>query len=792
MKNEDYKKKYQQLSKKLLSLNPTGIISLEENCFDKVSLKLIKLLRKHLNASGVCLYSKHKSIFKLKYKTPLTEFKISFKIENEKEVDYLKENKGAILVKNNLKNFPFFKTFANFQENINYILFPIFTKLKNLLGIFVLKSKPNQTFNESDIYLGNVILQYFCDMFYKDQISKKFMETELEYSNLINTLPVGIYRTNQKGEILFANKKLAEILGFDNVNELKKFNVHDFFVNEKEREMQIKNWKQSGSGVNIFKLKNIHGEEIWIRDTGIVYNKGKKNQFFEGSMEDISELRETEEIYSLLYKVIEQMNESLLISNFYGDIEYVNPAFEKQTGYTIDEVVGKNPSILKSGEHDTKYYKNLWDTIISGQIWSGELINKDKSGKKFVEYAVILPIKNMSGNITHFAAVKRNITKERKLEEQLHQSQKMESIGRLAGGIAHDFNNLLTVITGYSDLLMHGKNPGSTEWKQLSTILQSAETAQKLTKQLLAFSRHDRIESKQIKIDKTILKLKSMLERLIEEDIELKFNLNCKNTIILADEQQLQQVLINLTVNAKDALIHKKIKKITISTENVHIIDNYLNLPEGDYIRLTISDTGKGIPKEIINNIFEPFFTTKDKDKGTGLGLATVYGIVKQNNGTIEVNSEIDVGTNFIVYWPIVNEDDIFDEYIKDVDSESFEGNEFILLVEDEETVRVVTEDILKTLGYTVISCKNGEEAFELYKKNKDKIDLVMTDVTMPVMNGQELAYEIRQINPDIKILFSSGYALKIKELQNENFIRKPYNLKDLSIVISNILNSDN
>lgn len=782
--------KLNYVSKRILHIVDKQNVFIDTECLNKIGLKLLKCLKQSMEASGGCIYINSKAGLQLTNKISID----NVYQKNLLSKDFINnlnkaivKNEGILVENNDDKSF-FFKNLNNLNTNKNHLIIPFYTKKEKLLVIVLLSSKINTHFLDIDKQLGKIVFNYTYKFLYDEFIKEKLIASEVEYSNLINTLPVGIYRTNKKGEILFANKKLAEIFEFSNPQELKEHNVFEFFIDRKSRVKQIISWKQDDITTNIFQMKTKNNHKFWARDTGIIYNKGKKNQFFEGALEDISKIRKTEETYMLLYNVVEQMNESLLITNVEGIIEYVNPTFEKQTGYKFLEILGKKPSILKSGQHEKEFYKNLWNTISSGNIWKNELVNKDRNGNLFVEYAIIFPIKNTENQITHFAAVKRNITKEKKLEEQLSQSQKMESIGRLAGGIAHDFNNILTVISGYADLLIGSRNPGSTEWKQLSTILQSADTAQKLTKQLLSFSRHDKIESSPLAIDKAIKGLKSMLVRLIEEDIDLIFQLNAKDSFILADEQQLQQILINLTVNAKDALENRRVKTINIATEIVILKENYLDLQIGTYVKLVISDTGVGIPKEIISNVFEPFFTTKNKDKGTGLGLSTVYGVVKQNKGEIEISSQLGVGTSFIIYWPVLNEDDYKENLIEKNDSESFEGNGSILLVEDEKTVREVTTDILESLGYTVYSCKDGVEGLTFFKDNLNKIDLVITDITMPKMNGKELALEIRKIAPETKIIFTSGYASQINKMQHETFIRKPYNLSELSILINEML----
>jgi PAS domain S-box-containing protein len=758
------------------------------NCKDisKFGKEFLKKIIQHMSAKGGCIYISVNDTLQLLYSNNIKNCKDVIQVSNyTKASEIINSNEPMLLDNENAKTV-LLETTQTVTYTNNYLCFPL-TADEQMLGIIVLQSKSKNNFTIHDIPLGKIIISFICKEISDKYTLEELEETQNQYKTLIDTLPIGIYRTTKQGKILFANNKLAEILEFESPEELLKQNVFDLFVDSKERQKQVKSWDENKISTTSFQLKTKKGNIIWVQDTGVFYTEKKNKQYFEGAIQDITQLKDTEEIYLLLYNVIEQMSESLVITDSNGEIEYVNPAFEKQTGYSYEEAIDAKPSILKSGQHDENFYKILWETITNGKTWKGELVNKKKDGNTFIENAVIFPIKNKKGEITHFAAVKRNITKEKMLEDQLQQSRKMESIGRLAGGIAHDFNNILTAIIGYAELLLATKNPGSTEWKQLNTILQSAQNAKKLTNQLLSFSRKEKVEAKPLRIDSTITKLSNMLHRLIEEDISLTFNLNAKGKTILAAEQQIQQILINLVVNAKDAMDGKLTKKIEVSTQAVQIVSQELDLQPGTYLLLKVSDTGKGIPHEMIHNIFEPFFTTKKKDKGTGLGLATVYGIVKQNNGAINVKSKPGEGTSFYIYWPLCDKD-IGEENIQDNEEEIPQGPANILIVEDEETVRQVTEDMLSTLGYNVISFKNGFEALDYYIKNVNKISAVITDVTMPGMGGVELAQKIREINKNIKIIFSSGYSSKISELQNELYIKKPFSLSELTKIVNTAL----
>ncbi len=393
------------------------------------------------------------------------------------------------------------------------------------------------------------------------------------------------------------------------------------------------------------------------------------------------------------------------------------------------------------------------------------------------------------------------VEKERyKLQIQLQQSQKMEAIGQLAGGIAHDFNNILTAINGYADLAISKIKDDHTLLKMLSIIRESGERATELTKQLLAFSRKQVIEKKTIELSSVISSLERMLKRLIEANTELKVELN-ENCFIDADKGQIEQIIVNLIVNARDAILMNKEentkKLINLQTNIVNVNDNMdkvLDLQNGKYVLLSISDTGIGMTNEIKNKIFEPFFTTKPRDKGTGLGLATVYGIVKQNNGTVYVYSEINKGTTFKIYWPL-SKLSIKDSDHKIDTRKLIGGHEKILIVEDNKSVLDFTESALISIGYNIVTANSGEIAMEIAAEHNYDFALIISDVIMPGMSGPEFVQKIKQKNPKLKFLYASGYTfdLIVKKgvvEKNINFISKPYNTIDLSLKIRNIIDT--
>jgi PAS domain S-box-containing protein len=463
-----------------------------------------------------------------------------------------------------------------------------------------------------------------------------------------------------------------------------------------------------------------------------------------------------------LSTAIEQTADSVIITDLDGKIVYVNPAFEQASGYKRAEVMGQNPRIFQSGKHNPAFYQKLWQTISSGQVWKGRFVNKKKDGAFYTLEATLTPVRNDGGTIVNYLALERDVTRVLQLEEQLRQAQKMEAIGRLAGGVAHDFNNILTIINGHSELLLqrHLEPEGPMRW-EIEQIHEAGERAAVLTHQLLAFSRRQSIQPQVLNLNDVIVGLQKMLRRLIDMDIELNFKLAPDLGLIKADRNQLDQVLMNLVVNARDAMPDGG--QLTLDTANIDLDETYaeqhLELTPGAYVLLTVSDTGLGFDAETQGHIFEPFFTTKEPGKGTGLGLSTVYGIIRQSKGHIWVYSEVGRGTTFKIYLPRVTSAAAEVIVPPPLPTGSLEGTETILLVEDEESVRVVARKFLQKKGYKVLEAGHPKEALQLCQKHPGQIDLLITDVIMPDMNGRELAERLGRTFTQLKVLYISGYA---------------------------------
>ena len=461
-----------------------------------------------------------------------------------------------------------------------------------------------------------------------------------------------------------------------------------------------------------------------------------------------------------LIQAIEQVADIIIITDKDGRIQYVNPAFETTTGYTRKEVLGSNLRLLKSGEHDDEFYQSMWAVLQKGETWKGRIINKRKDGTLFTENAVISPVCNAYGEVVNYVASKQDITRELKLEEQYRQAQKMESIGRLAGGVAHDYNNILSGIIGFTDLAKLKLAPSDPVHSYLDEVLNAAKRAGQLTRQLLAFARKQTISPRVLDLNNSLENMRKMLTRLIGEDIKLSWVPGPDLWPVKIDASQLDQILANLCVNARDAI--SGIGQVTIETANIVFEKNYCADHAGftprEFVMLAVSDTGCGMDKEIQEHLFEPFYTTKEAGKGTGLGMATVYGIVRQNNGFINVYSEPGKGTVVKIYLPR-HQGRVEETRTRKKEHIVPGKGETVLLVDDDPMVLQAAEQLLLELGYTVLPADSPEKARQIARTYKGDIRLLLTDVIMPEMNGRELSRQIQSIFPAIRILFMSGYT---------------------------------
>ncbi|MBU1063732.1 PAS domain S-box protein, partial [bacterium] len=502
--------------------------------------------------------------------------------------------------------------------------------------------------------------------------------------------------------------------------------------------------------------------------------------------------------------ILNSINEGIYGVDMQGNTTFINPAVESITGFGTKELIGHHQhDILHYLKPDGSHYPSeecpIYMAFKDGLVHhvTDEIFWR-KNGTSFpVEYTAT-PIRKQ-GKIVGSVVVFRDITERKKMEEeketleyQLRQSQKLESIGTLAGGVAHDFNNLLTIIQGRTQLLLLDTNENDPKSRDLRQILDASTRAASLTRQLLLFSRKETMEMKTVNLNQTINNLLKMLNRLIGEDLSVKTILTPELWSVEADEGNLEQVIMNLTVNARDAMPDGGI--LTIQTENLQLSEKDCKIiPEsntGHFVRLMIEDTGTGIPKDIIDKIFDPFFSTKAVGKGTGLGLSVVYGIVKKHNGWINVYSETDQGTTFKIYLPATKSSAQEKINEKDITIELLNGNgERVLLIEDDPGVLKYAESALRQFGYSPFPALDGKQAIAVFQQEAGNFDLILSDVVLPDINGLDLVVKLTEEHPGIPVIMCSGYTEdKVKQSIINNrgfgFVQKPYKVHELLKII--------
>jgi PAS domain S-box-containing protein len=513
-----------------------------------------------------------------------------------------------------------------------------------------------------------------------------------------------------------------------------------------------------------------------------------------------ADLARTNEKVLRLAAIVESSEDAIVGWLLDGTVLSWNRGAERIYGYPAAEIVGKSGFILVPDDQRDEF-RAVWEKIKQGESApSYETNRRRKDGKIIQESLSISPIKNAAGKIVGASTISREIGERKRLEQQLNQAQKMEAVGLLAGGVAHDFNNLLTVISGYCDILLLNTSPEDPAQSLLAEVLKAGEQAASLTRQLLAFSRKQVLEPKILDLNAIVKSTEKMLRRLIGEDVGLSSVLAPNLGPVKADAGQIEQVIMNLVVNARDAMPQGG--KITIETANVQWDENQCQTrPEmkaGRYAMLAVSDNGCGMDEQTLARIFEPFFTTKGPGKGTGLGLATVYGIVKQSGGFIYVYSEPGLGAAFKVYLPLIEaEDSAPVPSWQPGPNETGHGRETILLVEDEAAVRELSRLALQTFGYTVLAAANGAEAIRMCEQHHGEIPLLVSDVVMPQMGGPQVAERLAALKPGLKVLYLSGYTddtvVRHGVLQAETaFLQKPFMPAALAKKVREVLDKPN
>jgi two-component system, cell cycle sensor histidine kinase and response regulator CckA len=617
---------------------------------------------------------------------------------------------------------------------------------------------------------------------------------------VIDASPVGLISYDADGQAQTANEAAARIVGATEERLLAQNFRH------------IESWRAAGLLAAAERalerrqperieahFTSIFGKELWVAAQFVPFQRGTDWHLLL-MLSDISEREQAMAQLGLQSAALEAAANAIVITNAQGVIEWVNAAFTLNTGYAREEVVGKNPRLLKSGRHPHEFYEGLWRTILAGHVWHGEMHNVRKNGSPLEEEATITPVKDAAGRITHFIAIKQDITDRKSLEKQLLRAQRMEGIGLLAGGIAHDLNNVLAPILMGADLLKLTA-PDEQAARQLDGIVQSAKRGADIVRQVLTFARGIEGERIPIQPKHVIKEMVRMARETFPRNLQFSVDIPADLWPIVGDPTQLHQVLLNLSVNARDAMPDGG--TLTYGARNAEV-DALLaaanpGAKPGPHVVLRVQDSGTGIAPEVMERIFEPFFTTKELGKGTGLGLSTVIGIVRSHGGFVTVESQVGQGTAFEVWLPANPQ---ATQAVQVVEAEPLPRGhgELVLVVDDEADILRVTRAMLEGHGYRVLTAGDGTQALTELSQHLAEVRLVVTDILMPFMDGVQLLHALRRMAPELKVIASSG-ALgmpgqkdrtdEVKALGVKHILHKPYSVEQLLRAVQAELHGD-
>ena len=710
---------------------------------------------------------------------------LDYKVGSEKVLYALSEN----IIGKRIQGIPVKDVSTKFRNAIKKVL-----ATNKIVGIeYSLSKRRREYFYEARLspLPDDQIMVIIRDITDRKRAEAALKASEEKYRSLIENINIGVYRSTRK-RFLQANPAMVKMFGHNSLKEFLSVPVASLYQNPDHRTLFTKKIRKQGFVKNeILKLREKDDSSIWGAVTARVqYDENGAIKWIDGVIEDITERKSAEEKIKQseerFRSLVQNSSDIITLLDRKGRISYVSASVRRVLGYSPEELIGRsafeyvhqddlkqvidafarvvqNPVLKSTTEFRYKHKDNTWSTI--------EATSSNQTANPAIRHIVV--------NARDITERKHSEEEREKLRTQLLQSQKMEAIGQFAGGIAHDFNNILTVIMGCAHYLKKELKDKDPLQLDINDMLASTEKASSLIQSLLTLSRKKVINPRHINLNEIVHNMQRLLVRLISEDIKVETRLADRKLIVMADPGQIEMVLMNLVMNARDSM--PGIGLLTISTDFVELdnehIENSCQIRQGKYAAIVISDSGKGMDEATRERIFDPFFTTKEAGKGTGLGLAMVHGVVKQHNGYINVYSEIGMGTTFRIYLPlaVTESTDVKPECVR----APKKGTETLLFAEDNKEVRKFTKMMLEKCGYEVIEAKDGEDAVNKFLKNRDRVQMLLLDVIMPKKNGKEAYDLIRKIRPDIKALFISGYtadAIERKGLMEEgfDFILKP------------------
>lgn len=667
------------------------------------------------------------------------------------------------------------------------------------IGVIVVQSyKENVRFGQEETDILEFVSSQVAMVIERKQMEQRMAEALSFNQTILETSPYGIATFNSSGDCVSANEAATKITGA-NREEILKLNFRNIQSWKNSGMLQAAEEALSGGSEKRYDvhLVNDFGKEVWLDVSLVPFLSGGENHLLLIFTDIMArkhaeeQLCKAEEKYHALF---EESKDVVFISTAESKLLDINQAGIELFGYpSKEELLQVNIARdLYFNPSDRDAVTRAYETI--GYLKDFEVVLKRKNGEKIVVLETSTVVHDEAGKVVAFRGILRDVTGQRALSRQLLQAQKMEAVGHLAGGVAHDFNNLLTAIIGYSQLALESLPEDHPVRDKIEEIVKAGERASALTAQLLAFSRQQVLQPRVVDLNTVVTDIEKMLRQLIGEHIDLITLLDPKLGNVKADPGQLGQVILNLAVNARDAMPQGG--RLTLETRNVDLDEtftrNHWEARPGSFVMIRVKDTGMGMDADTQTHLFEPFFTTKEPGKGTGLGLSTVYGIVKQSGGHIVVCSEVGKGSTFTVYLPRIDEPAI-ENSSNQKKGPLTTGSETVLLVEDEDSVRALGKEILEMNGYKVLEASNGKEAIQMTRQNLGKIHLLVTDMIMPEMNGRVLAQRLWATQPDLKVLYISGYPDPDIRTQGAlgagvAYLQKPFTPYELARKIREIL----
>jgi len=623
----------------------------------------------------------------------------------------------------------------------------------------------------------------------RDITRRKLAEQQLETERaamraILNNLPFMAWLKDENSAYLAVNENFAKVCGAANTDELIGKTDLDLWPEEMALDYRRDDREvmESGQPKNIVELARIKGENHWVETfKSPLFDADDKVVGTVGTANEITDRMQSEEQMRLLKSAVASVSESIIITDTKGLIVYVNPSFTRNTGFAEEDALGKTPAILNSRQQSKGFYQQFWQTIKQGKPWAGRILDRKKDGTIFPVHLSVAPIVDAEGNLSHFVSVHEDLSDAEVMQKKMVQSQKMEAVGTMVGGVAHDFNNLLASIVGNLYMMRKRYKDDEKTVHRIKGMEASVQHGAQLIQQMLTFARKDRTEMHAMDLKGFIKEAYKLADASVPENISFRLQYPSGEDIwIKGDAGQLQQVLLNLVTNAQYAVAHSNSPEIVVELSSVQpdsrLLAKYPEMESHDsWCCLSCSDNGCGIDSTLIERAFEPFFTTKAVGKGTGLGLAMVYGAVQNHHGIVEISSELNQGTVVTIYLPVHKA-----EAVKEIRQDEVEVDGqgmMILLVDDERGLRDVLSDVLTLNGFVVLQASDGEQAVELYEKQRAQIKLVLMDVVMPVMGGVIAARKIRELSSDVPIIFQTGYGEKT-QLDAAAAIARSYSLQ--------------